>query len=167
MEIVQLHERKWGDTQYPGRPTLADLMKFPIVVMWRIDKRFILSAHQSPDEVHDLALKALTGKLDDSRKLEQIFVNHQPIVFGIRIVSEQPEQPQAKSADKPKAASKRIQPDDIVFVPASVIPDGKPIKRGDIVIREAKDGDILPGRNVPLKPMVNQGQKKTKKHTKT
>lgn len=163
MEIVQLHERKWGDTQYPERPTLADIMKSQIVMVWRIDKRFIFSIHQSGDEANALVLRTITGQVDDNRKLEQIFVNQEPIKFGVRITSESNhEKPKEKT--KPGKKAQALKRDDVLFVPASVIrDDGKPqtIKRGDVVIRQVKEGDLLPGRNTPF--LKSQDQKKTRK----
>lgn len=32
---VQLHERTWGTSTYPGRPSLEAIMQSPVVTFWR------------------------------------------------------------------------------------------------------------------------------------
>src|SRR5262245_60683837 len=65
VELIQLHERLWGTESYPGRPSLALLLKSPIIVMWQPNERrateakrgtttgarFTLSAHHSWEEL--------------------------------------------------------------------------------------------------------------------
>src|SRR5437868_1801724 len=89
MELVQLHERKWGETQYPGRPSLDELLNGYIVVMWSIDKRFIFTIHQNAGEVNTLVFGLITGNVHDplNRKLARIFVNREPIDFRIKIIT--------------------------------------------------------------------------------
>lgn len=38
IDLVQSHERSWGTTSYPDRPTLAQFLEFPVVAWWRSDK---------------------------------------------------------------------------------------------------------------------------------
>lgn len=34
LDYVQRHEREWGNTSYPGRPALADIIAAKVVVFW-------------------------------------------------------------------------------------------------------------------------------------
>jgi hypothetical protein len=51
LELVQQHERDWGNEVYTGRPQLADLLSAPVVVFWQPakannkDKRLMVSLH--------------------------------------------------------------------------------------------------------------------------
>jgi DNA-directed RNA polymerase subunit RPC12/RpoP len=140
LELVELHERKWGTLQYPGRPTLTDLMTSPIVAVWAIDdKRFIFSAHAYQGELDDLVSNVLIGKIDDGRKLAQIFVGQQPAQFHAGItyqIEDNGKQPQA--AQKP---GEYILPPGVIRTPA-----GDKLKPG-------RHSNWLPGRN-PMPVMV-------------
>jgi hypothetical protein len=35
LDMVQLHERYWGDKTYPYRPTLEQMLNAPVVTFWR------------------------------------------------------------------------------------------------------------------------------------
>lgn len=110
MEIVQLHERSWGMDQYPGRPTLSDLLSSPIVIMWtggntrpaasiggkRITEpqsaqpRFMLSIHHKIEELNEVLLGMIVaGKVtpNSQRKISRIFVNKKPVkITGVRLM---------------------------------------------------------------------------------
>lgn len=103
MDIIQLHERIWGNEQYPGRPSLADLLNCPIVVMWVSNEkrvpdvkrvtstdpeRFFLTAHKAYEELDDLATSIiLTGR--NSRvvnwKISQAFVEQKLVKLHARM----------------------------------------------------------------------------------
>lgn len=36
LDYVQRHEREWGNTSYPGRPALADIVAAKVVVFWLV-----------------------------------------------------------------------------------------------------------------------------------
>lgn len=86
-ELVELHERKWGEIQYPNRPTLQQLLKCPIIAMWRSNGKFMFSAHYSPDDLNDTILSVLTDLSKPLWKLSQVFYHQNPIEFQIKVVS--------------------------------------------------------------------------------
>jgi hypothetical protein len=104
IEFIQLHERAWGTEQYPGRPSLAELMESFIVAVWVDDPlidqrhrwakdRFMLSVHSSADDFHNaLAATVLAGKqsFTNGRKLSRVFAQQKLVnIAGVRIVSVQ------------------------------------------------------------------------------
>ncbi|MBO9310294.1 MAG: hypothetical protein J7551_10995 [Chloroflexi bacterium] len=118
MELVQLHEREWGTELYPDRPSLAELLSAPIVAMWTSDaarypvpaerskvrqvqvsipevnpaKRFMLSVHQSLEELDPLLLAmVVAGKAAPTanRKLLRLFIGQKPVkILGVRLLLE-------------------------------------------------------------------------------
>jgi hypothetical protein len=105
IEFVQLHERQWGVEQYPGRPSLADLVQYPIVAMWLVNEkrspaakratpvsaeqeRFMLTAHRNYEELDELATNSLlsgsTGPTSNW-KLVKVFVDQKPVKICARI----------------------------------------------------------------------------------
>jgi hypothetical protein len=56
IEVVQAHERAWGTESYPGRPSLAELLSAPVVLLWQPvdvrDTRTIATVHQDLDAVN-------------------------------------------------------------------------------------------------------------------
>ena len=72
MELVQAHERGWGMDQYPGRPTLAEMLGRPVVVFWTGDDktgkgRFTVSVHDRVEELNEILLNMiLAGKVTPS-----------------------------------------------------------------------------------------------------
>ncbi|MBX3083393.1 MAG: hypothetical protein KF716_17300 [Anaerolineae bacterium] len=111
MELIQAHERTWGLEQYPGRPTLSELLNSPVVVMWSQQARtqaeqargadptpskFLLTAHQNVDELQEIILgMILANKVvaDPKRRIFRIFVRQKQVeIRGIQlIVSEKSE----------------------------------------------------------------------------
>ncbi len=107
MELVQLHERSWGMEQYPGRPSLSELLSSPVVVMWTgevksasypsrhasepgVPPRFMFTAHKHVDELNEVLLNmVLSNKVtpSSSRRLVKIYLNQKPIkVKGLRLL---------------------------------------------------------------------------------
>ena len=143
-EVIQLHERKWGTTDYPGRPTLDQLLSAYIVVMWKTGKRFILSVHEDAQEVNDLALAIITGQVPDplDRRLARIFVSQKPIDFRIKIVTAiPPEGKPVKDVLVPMARQPEV-------VPLSRQPELVPLPKHP----KLKYGEALPGRKAPMLP---------------
>jgi hypothetical protein len=110
MELVQLHERTWGLEQYPGRPTLAQLISVPVVVMWSTEARsaaesvpskFLLTAHQSVDELNELVLgMVVSSKVvpDSKRRIFKIFVRQKPIeIRGVQLIVSEKNEGRGKS----------------------------------------------------------------------
>ncbi len=104
MEIVQLHERMWGTEQYSGRPSLADLINYPIVVLWVVNEkqidfkraseikhsdRFRLSTHQTAAELNDFATNLLIAGSRPSPmagwKISQAFLQQKPVKFKAKL----------------------------------------------------------------------------------
>jgi hypothetical protein len=113
LEIVQLHERTWGQEQYPNRPTLAQLISAPIVALWSgklnlssstrgrsvaslrdqlalESDKFILTCHQTAEELNEMVSdRLLLGRMSESssRRLSKLFVNQQEReIVGVRLV---------------------------------------------------------------------------------
>lgn len=111
MELVQLHERMWGMEQYTGRPTLAELLTSPLVVMWagrsdkrltpdtrlaenkRIapsgDNRFMFSVHQNVDELNEILLGLILASRPNTsnRKLSRLYLKQKPVeITGIKLM---------------------------------------------------------------------------------
>jgi len=113
MELVQLHERTWGMEQYPGRPSLAELLSSPLIAMWSGDikqtstytapskrlaapandatpARFMFSIHKSVPELDAVFLAmCVAGNTHPlaNRKLFKIYLNQKPLkIKGIRLL---------------------------------------------------------------------------------
>ncbi|MBX3066049.1 MAG: hypothetical protein KF726_23925 [Anaerolineae bacterium] len=101
MEVVQQHERDWGNEPYPHRPSLTELLAAPIVIMWvemsakareNAPSRFRLACYQSPEQIHEELYTALV--LDKptnvpNRKIARVFVKQQPVkIVGVRLLFE-------------------------------------------------------------------------------
>ena len=95
MELIQLHERAWGMDQYPGRPSLSDLLQRPIVVFWAGDDkagkgRFTLSVHNEVEELNSIVLSMILSNkvtVSSNRKLSKIFVNQKLVnITGVRLL---------------------------------------------------------------------------------
>lgn len=111
LNIVQLHERSWGQEMYKGRPTLADLVKGPIVALWcdvgmrkapdfRADRlvsreRFTMSAHATAESLNEmLAGLVFMGKVSDvsNRRLMAVYVNQERVeITGVRLTTKKVE----------------------------------------------------------------------------
>src|SRR5258708_7789693 len=116
IELVELHERKWGTQAYPGRPSLQALMTTPIVALWTFKKRFVFSVHAKAQDLNDIVDNLVrtgeyfspTGEhtfLHECR-LSKIFVNRMPIEFKIRIVAEA--EPREQTSDNASPVKKAI-----------------------------------------------------------
>lgn len=81
LEMVQNHEREWGQTEYTGRPSLQKLLESPVVVFWRTakDTPYVVTVHDSLEEVgKQLARQIILGDKFD-RALSAIFVDRKPM----------------------------------------------------------------------------------------
>jgi DNA-directed RNA polymerase subunit RPC12/RpoP len=152
LELVELHERKWGTTQYPGRPTLTHLMTSPIVAVWLIGKRFIFSAHADQGSLNDLVNEVITGKLADGRTLARIFLNQQPAQFRAAIAYQN-----ADEEDTARTQRARKSESDHVSRPGKIIhtPAGDHVKSG-------RHSDWMPGREAPPVVVIKKGPSRYK-----
>jgi hypothetical protein len=94
LELVEMHERKWGTQQYPGRPTLSKLMKAPYVALWTIKGRFIFTVHGTPYDLNELVYHVLVGDIQEmpDRKLVTVYYEQTPFDFRVRLVAYKPPQ---------------------------------------------------------------------------
>ena len=125
-EIVQVHERKWGEFQYPGRPSLDTLLKCPVVAVWRVDKRFILSTHLQITDLNELVLAIVLGNDPYNRKLLMIFENQKAIDFKtvVQFVPATPDKKPYTSRCEPLKRQPQV-------VALNRQPDLVPFKRGN------------------------------------
>lgn len=111
LEVVQLHERMWGDEQYAGRPSLAQLLNAHLVALWsgkgeivsdprqsRVarapaagrDAYFLLTCYDTPEELNNaltdlLLLRKVTPFA--MRKLSKLFIDQKEVeVVGVKIL---------------------------------------------------------------------------------
>src|SRR5262249_53317499 len=98
-ELVQVHERGWGTEQYPGRPSLADLLNRPVVAFWAgEDKsgkgRFTISVHDDLEELQPILLNMILASKQtpsSNRRLSRIFVGQKPVAIkGIKLILAEP-----------------------------------------------------------------------------
>lgn len=96
LEIVQQHERMWGQQMYVGRPALAEILSSPVVALWRVfgkdskpDKRYVMTLHKDTGEIESIILKALLrlelGMPD--RQFMRLYQNQQRLqIQNVKIV---------------------------------------------------------------------------------
>lgn len=80
-QMVQDHERGWGQNEYAGRPTLQKVLEAQVVVFWRTtkDTPAIITLHKDLDEVgRQLARQIVVGDKFE-RSLSKIFVDKKPM----------------------------------------------------------------------------------------
>jgi hypothetical protein len=167
-EIVQIHEQKWGEFQYPGRPSLNALLSSPVVAVWGIDKRFILSTHFQVTDLNELILAIVMGNDPYKRRLLKIFENHKPIDFKtvIQPVPTTPDKKSYKYPDRPEVIDtnpQREMKDLNPYVPPYIPQPANRVSPNPSHINNAqlpkphhpKPGipihkDVLPGRKVSI-----------------
>lgn len=64
IDMVQQHEREWGNERYPQRPALADLLSAKVVAWWRKEDdeketRLMASVHDNLDMLNKYATRML------------------------------------------------------------------------------------------------------------
>ena len=100
MQLVESHERTWGTESYPGRPTLSDLLRRPVVAFWSGDDksgkaRLTASVHDQVEELNDILLGlVIAGKTTPSsnRRLARLFVKQKPVkVHGLKLIVSDPD----------------------------------------------------------------------------
>lgn len=92
--FVQFHERSWGTVQYPGRPTLNQIMNAYIVCFWRMtskrDPNFRITIHNSTEDLHKYAAQIILDLniKPPEKRLAKMFVNHeQYVIKGIKLLA--------------------------------------------------------------------------------
>lgn len=81
IDLVQQHERAWGNDGYPQRPSLADLLNAPVVVWWHKtsgdDDRLMASIHDDLEMVNKYAMRMLLHSrvAVPEMRLAMIYVN--------------------------------------------------------------------------------------------
>lgn len=63
IELVQAHERAWGNDDYRGRPTLAEMLQALIVIWWKAtdpaETRLMASIHDDLETLNKYATRIL------------------------------------------------------------------------------------------------------------
>ncbi len=153
IELVELHERKWGTQAYSGRPSLQALMTTPIVALWTFKKRFIFSVHAKAQDLNDIVDNLVrTGEylpltseeaFRHECRLSKIFVNRMLIEFKIRIIAEAEPREQtlvtAETSDNVSLVKKAI--------PIIWNKNPEQLRYGDVAVINLPH---LPGRQVAL-----------------
>lgn len=140
LELVQIHERRWGDVQYPGRPSLKDLMTAPIVALWITGKRFILSTHADRKSLDQLVQTVLTGGFDDRRQLAGIYIGQESVSWSASIEI------------RPAVSVAEVAPTTIAAPQIRPVPASIP---GSGIIRTPAGDKVRPGRQVKWQPGRN------------
>jgi hypothetical protein len=88
MGLVEIHERRWGTRQYPGRPSLKEIMELPIVAVWACKANFTLTVYRTAEELHKVITGIVTGKIPnpDHRVLARIYYRQQRLDFALQVV---------------------------------------------------------------------------------
>ncbi len=165
IDLIELHERKWGERRYAGRPALSDLMSLPIVAVWRSGKRFMLSAHRAADDLNAIIFAIVTGKdaNPQDRRLAMVYFEKRLIPFTVKIVSLSEQQKVSAEQSKPAEPvqdkfifQRRINTGGIPAAPAPrttpVVTSIKPMPTGTPAFLEPEplvpdDPNAKPGRN--------------------
>lgn len=95
MEYVQLHERTWGDEDYPNRPDLIDILRAPVCVFWlHVEdgrRRYSVSVHKDMRDIEEYMTQILFRRniKDATRRIARIFTNGKPTrIKGVKIIFE-------------------------------------------------------------------------------
>jgi hypothetical protein len=104
-ELIQLHERMWGNEHYPERPTLAQLLEGPIVVMWvdmnpprrklpsehSAESYFTFAVYRDATALSEALMSALLlGKPASrtNRRISRVFLHQKPVkITGVRLLT--------------------------------------------------------------------------------
>lgn len=92
LDIIQEHERTWGNDNYANRPTLAELLNAPIVAFWgsaeKAETRRMATTHDDLAELDKFAgrlLLQLRNAVPANRYLHSVYINQKKaIVRGVR-----------------------------------------------------------------------------------
>lgn len=148
MDLIQLHERKWGERVYPGRPSLESLMSSKVIAMWFVGPRFILTTHESVTELSTLIGYVLVGSdpIGVTRTLHRVYIDKRPTTFNIELVTH--------FADNKTVARQMPTPEtlftstDDYDIPTGAF-DALNLKPGrKVTMLDGRNVDNLPGRDV-------------------
>jgi hypothetical protein len=96
MRLLRLHEQNWGKFQYEGRPTLADLLRAPVVVFWQPVERPTKLLYTATTHLDTVELRKYVSRLVIHSELEppknrivHIFVRRKLVqIKGVRLIFE-------------------------------------------------------------------------------
>jgi len=145
-DLIQLHERKWGEYQYPDRPTLDQLLTGYVIAVWIVGKRFIFSVHNDAQELNDVITRVITGQSDE-RKLARVFVNRVEYEFRVGIIP--PRRRLARVTPVSKATIALNRPPKISPGQPSPLPPEPGKRHGQHL--PGRQVDLLPGRKVKIR----------------
>jgi hypothetical protein len=93
MDIVQEHERAWGTQSYSNRPTLAQLLSAPVVIIWQsADQKELhqmMTVHQNLDDLHKYATRLLIHSKQElpKRRMVAVYVNQKKVsIQGVKVL---------------------------------------------------------------------------------
>lgn len=89
---IEQHERVWGTQEYPGRPSLFDLINAKVVAFWHPaaegDKRLTVTVHEDMTDLNTFLARLLLHINDKppDRRLARIFVSGKKArIKGVRL----------------------------------------------------------------------------------
>lgn len=88
MELVQAHERAWGQQAYPGRPDMFDVFNSPVVVFWESTKEEpqppTITLHVSLEDVEKYFLRLLFSRAIQTtdKRIAHVFQNQKRMVIS-------------------------------------------------------------------------------------
>ncbi len=92
IELVQMHERSWGEEIYPDRPDLAEILNAQVVVFWQSDdpkeKRATITVHTDLADL-ERALSRMFLRLNATpipRRIARVFDGgKRMIITGVQV----------------------------------------------------------------------------------
>lgn len=98
-EEVSNHEQLWGRSSYEGRPTLAEIMKAKIVVVWypitpKVKMNPIITTHNNLQAINDFVaafmLHSESG-LPKTRLARIFYHKHEIKIQGVKLIFDVPD----------------------------------------------------------------------------
>ena len=87
-EMVQKHEREWGNETYNGKPPLKHMMQSPVVVFWQHDKikRVVATCYADLKDLEKFYVRLLVLNQRVNRNVVAIFHEQQLMrITGVAI----------------------------------------------------------------------------------
>ena len=88
MEIVQAHERAWGQQAYPGRPEMIEIFSSPVVVLWESTKEEgsppTITLHDTLEDVEKYFLRLLFSRAIQTtdKRISHVFQNQKRMIIS-------------------------------------------------------------------------------------
>jgi hypothetical protein len=84
LDLVQKHEREWGNTLYKGRPDLMTIMDSSVVVFWRLEneQRAVIACYSDLELLEKWFARSLILNSKKERTLLKIFQDRKAMKIG-------------------------------------------------------------------------------------